>query len=508
MDKTRDQLRENNNMNTSEQKSILVIGAGLGGIAAAARLAKEGYRVTVLEKNKTPGGRCNQLIKDGHRFDIGPTLYLMPDLFEDTYSALGESVPAHLDLRRIDPTYHIRWNDGMDLTLSGDLIELQRQLETIEPGSLAGLLKYLEEGYRHNQVSLERFIGRNFYSMLDYFSIKNLPLLFQAKALVKHYANVQKYFKNPRLQAAFTFQDMYLGVSPFDALATYSLLQYTELVEGVWYPIGGMYQVVTSLVSIAEKLGVEFIYQSPVKRIIIENSIAKGVMLENGEKLTADIILANADLPYVYRQLLPDPSQSHKLQKKKYTCSTIMFYWGLDKVFPQVQHHNVFLSDDYRGSFSTIFDKHSLPVEPSFYVHAPTRTDPTAAPPGEDTLFVLVPVGHLADEVEQDWSTMIRQARAAVFDRLSKLGMENLSSHIKFEILYSPHEWQNIYNLEKGATFGLSHNFLQVGYFRPHNRHRNWHNLYFVGSSTHPGGGLPIALLSARLVTQRILAGK
>ena len=240
--------------------TALVIGAGLGGIAAAARLSRAGFDVSVLEKNATPGGRCGQLIRDGHRFDIGATLLLMPEVFAETYAALGERMEDHLELHRIDPTYRIRFGDGTQLALSADLNALQAQLEAIEPGSFGGLLRYLVEGYQAYHLSLQRFVGRNFTSFLEYFSLQNLPLLFKLKALVKHYDNVGHYFHDPHLKAAFTFQNMYLGLSPFDAPATYSLLQYTELADGVWFPVGGMYRVIASLVAIAEAQGVHFLY--------------------------------------------------------------------------------------------------------------------------------------------------------------------------------------------------------------------------------------------------------
>jgi len=219
--------------------------------------------------------------------------------------------------------------------------------------------------------------------------------------------------------------------------------------------------------------------------------------------------LVNADLPYIYKELLPDAAEAKKLDEKLYTCSTIMFYWGVDKQYPQIAHHNVFLGGDYKASFDQIFQDHELPDVPSFYVHAPTRTDPAAAPKGQDTLYVLVPVGHLDAASKQDWGERIRRARHTVFERLSKeMGIDDLESHIKFEIVYQPETWKERFNLEKGAAFGLSHNFWQVGYLRPQNRHKKYKNLYFAGASTHPGTGLPIVLLSAKLTTERILLEK
>jgi phytoene desaturase len=489
----------------AKNPSAIVIGAGIGGIATAGRLARNGYEVTVVEKTSQPGGRCNQIIKDGHRFDVGPTLFLMPEVFEETYAALGEQMSHHLDLKRIDPTYTVRFDDGTSLGLTSNLGEMQTQLEAIEPGAFGGFLRYLAEGQQNYRLSLQKFVGRNFYNYFQYFSLSNLPLLFKLKALVKHYDNVGHYFKDPRLKAAFTFQNMYLGLSPYDAPATYSLLQYTELAEGIWFPMGGMYRIIESLTAIAERLGVRFVYDAPVERIEHDGQRASGIVLKDGRRMTADVIVVNADLPYAYRELLKDESEARKLDKKKFTCSAIMFYWGVDKVYPQIKHHNVWLAGDYKASFDSIFDDNTLPDEPSFYVHAPTRTDPAAAPDGQDTLMVLVPVGHLDESKPQDWAALKARARSTVLARLKEIGVDDLEQHIKFEVCYTPKNWQTLYNLEKGAAFGLSHNFTQVGYLRPRNRHARIHNIYFAGASTHPGTGLPIVLLSARLTTERIL---
>jgi phytoene desaturase len=489
--------------------TALIIGAGLGGIATAAHLARNGYRVTVFEKNAYPGGRCGQFERDGHRFDIGATLFLMREVFAQTYASLGERMEDHLDLRRIDPTYKVNFQDGTRIALTGDLNALQTQLEAIEPGSFGGLLRYLEEGHRHYTLSLEKFVGRNFYHAWNYFNPQNLKLIFDLKPLVRHYANIGHYFHDPHLKAAFTFQNMYLGLSPFDAPATYSLLQYTELAGGVWYPMGGIYRVAASLAAIAEKQGVRFVYSAPVKRIEIAGNRATGVLLEDGSRVRADVVIADADLPYVYSHLLPGGAASHEsrhLERLKYTCSAIMFYWGVDRVYPQLDTHNIYLADDYRGSFEQIFRDNTLPDEPSFYVHAPARVDPSAAPDGQDSLFVLVPAGHLDESSPQDWEALRRRAKSAVLRRLAHEGLTDLEEHLKFEVSYTPRDWLSLYNLQKGSAFGLSHNFLQVGYMRPHNRHDQYHNLYFVGSSTHPGTGLPMVLLSARLTTERILA--
>jgi phytoene desaturase len=489
-------------------KSVIVIGAGIGGLAAAGRLARQGYQVTVLEKTGHPGGRTGRLEKDGFRFDTGPTLFLMPEVFAETYTALGEKIEAHLQLKRLDPTYRVHFHDETTLDLSSDLEKMRGQLDDFEPGSFENFMIFMAEGYRNYKLSLKHFVGRNFNSTFEYFSPSNLPLLFKLKALVKHADRTAKYFKDPRLQAAFSFQNMYLGVSPYEAPATYSLLQYTELGNGVWFPMGGMYQVIESLTAIDESLGVRFRYNTAVEQIDVNGKRATGVMLADGKHLTADIVIANADLPYVYQKLLPEDKYARHLQHKKYTSSALMFYWGVKgERSAELLHHNVFLADHrYRQSFDEIFHDLTLPKEPSFYICAPTRSDPSFAPPDGDSLMALVPVGHIDERNPQDWAELEKRARRTIINRLEELGIHDLEKRITFEASWGPPYYHDTLNLVKGAAFGLSHNFTQVGYLRPHNRHRRYQNLYFTGASTHPGTGLPIVLLSARLTVERIMA--
>jgi phytoene desaturase len=485
--------------------SVLVIGAGVGGIAVAAHLARCGYQVTVLEKGERAGGRCDHLIKDGHHFDTGPTLFLMPEIFAQAFADLGERMEDHLDLRRIDPTYHIHFGDGSAIVLTSDLHAMQAQLEAIEPGSFGGFLRYLSEGYLRYDLIFSHIVGRNFSNLFEYFTLKNLSLIFKVKALAKHYDEVGGYFGDRRLKIAFTFQDMYVGLSPYEAPAMYSLLQYAELVGGVWFPMGGMYRLVEALKSIAEENGVHLVYNAPVERIDVDGRQASGVTLVDGRQMQADIVVANADLPYVYRHLLPDARMADRLERKRYTCSMVTFCWGVNKQYPQLGAHNLFIARDFRSSLDHIFRDLALPNDPSFYVNAPARIDPSLAPAGRDTLTVVVPVGHINDATPQDWAAIQERARRLVLERLAEAGVSDLEEHITFEMSYTPRDWQSRYNLVKGAGYGLSHTFLQMGYLRPRNRHTRYRNLYFVGASTHPGAGLPTVLISARLATERIL---
>ncbi len=489
----------------SGKTTVLIVGAGIGGIATAARLARNGYRVTVVEKCEMPGGRCGQMTVQGHRFDTGATLFIMPELYSETYSALGERMEDQLDLRRIDPTYHLHFQDNTQLMLTSDLPEMLAQLEAIEPGSFERMLHYLAEGRYHYELSLPNLIGRDFRSLTEFINPRMISIFLRLKALTRHTSYASRFFKTPRLLMAFTFQDMYMGLSPYESPATYSLMQSTELSDGLFYPLGGMYRIVESLTGIAGKLGVRFLYNAPVEKILVEGGRATGVELSDGQRLSADILVANADLGYVYRQLLPDDGEASRIDRKEYGCSAVMFYWGLDKLYPQLGPHNLFFCGDYRKGFEDIFKNTRMPEQPNFYIHAPVRIDPSAAPAGADTLYVAVPVGHIRARKPQDWPGIQAHARAFMLERLAQLGMADIESHIKVELSFGPQDWQRRYNLTRGCAHGLSHKLTQMAYFRPHNRHKRYRNLYFVGASTHPGTGVPTVLVSARLTTQRIL---
>lgn len=492
-------------MNIKGKPTVIIIGAGIGGMAAAAHLAQQGLSVTVIEKNARPGGRCDRIERDGHYFDTGPTLLVMPLVYEAEFAALGVAIADILELQRVDPTYHLIFDDNSRLQLTSDMKQMHEQLERIERGSFQGLLRYLDEGYQHYHLAMEKLVNRDFRTAADFFSLDNIPLLFQLKPLARHYDNMDHYFDHPRLKAAFTFQDVYMGLSPFEAPATFSMMPYTEMAHGVWYPKGGMYRIAEALGEIAQAAGAAFEFNTAVEQIVVHHSAAEGVLLEDGRYLTADVIVANADLPYVYQNLLPPDETTQQMRHKRYSCSAISFFWGVDKPYPELPPHTLFLADDYRGNFDSIINELALPQTPSLYIHAPTRLDASMAPPGAETLIAVVPVGHLDETGEQNWRIIRARARQAVFNRLAGLGINDLEDHLKFEMNFTPLSWRKRYNLVKGSTHGLGHTLTQLGYLRPHNRHAHYHNLYFVGASTHPGTGVPTALVSGRLTAARLL---
>lgn len=488
------------------KKSAVIIGAGIGGIATAIYLAKNGYNVNVYEKNLAPGGRCGQLIRDGHRFDLGATMLMMPGIYRQVFESLGIPPFENNDIKPLEDLYKIYFDNNEVIAFSPDENKMKIQLEKIEPGSFKKSQKYVSDGYEIFQLGINKLIGRNFDNLFQFANFKNIGMLIKLKTYISNYRYVKRFFRHPHLRMAYTFQNIYVGQSPFNSPALFSMVPAAELTEGSFFPEGGMFSIVERLLSEAKSSGVLFHYNKPVKNIRVNCKKAESVILDDGSEIKADIIVANADLPYVYRKLLPDRAKSKRLDSMKYSCSAICYHWGLDKVYPQLGHHSVFLSDGFREGLDRIFKDKSVSDHPSFYVHAPARTDPSAAPQNQDTLSVIVGAGHMDKKKKQDWDDMKKKTRTAVIQRLKQLGLEDLDDHIKFEICYTPENWESACNISRGSVFGsLAHNIFQMGYFRPHNNHSRYKNLFFVGGSTHPGNGIPNVLLSAKLTAERIL---
>ncbi|MGA2408414.1 MAG: phytoene desaturase family protein [Bacteroidales bacterium] len=487
-------------------KSAVIIGAGIGGIATAIYLAKNGYRVDIYEKNSTPGGRCGQLIRDGHRFDLGATMLMMPGIYLEVFESLGIPLFEKTQIIPLENLYKIYFDNNEVITFSRDKEKMKIQHEKIEPGSFAKSQKYIAYGYEIFQTGMNKLIGRNFDNISQFVNFRNVGMLIKLKTYISNWRYVKKFFHNTHLRMAYTFQNIYVGQSPFDSPALFSMVPAAELTEGSFFPEGGMYTIVERLLSAAQSSDVQFHYNKSAKNIRVSRKMAESLILEDGSVIKADIIVANADLPYVYRKLLPDRGKSRRLERLKYSCSAICYHWGLDKVYPQLGHHSVFLSDGFKEGLDRIFIDKSVSNHPSFYVHAPVRTDTTAAPPNQDTLSVIVGAGHIDKKKIQDWDDLKKKTRNAVILRLKQLGLEDIEDHIKFEICYTPESWESACNISKGSVFGsLAHNILQMGYFRPHNQHHRYKNLFFVGGSTHPGNGIPNVLLSAKLTAERIL---
>jgi len=485
----------------------IIIGAGIGGLATSLFLARKGYNVSIYEKNSAPGGRCGQMIRDGHRFDLGATMLMMPGVYHEVFDLLGIELREGKEIVPLENLYTIFFDDCSSLAFSTDSEKMRQQLEKIEPGSFVRERNYIETGYRIYNLGMSRLVARNFYNLFQMVNLKNIPLLFQLKAFTPHYKYAGRFFRSERLRMAYTFQNIYVGQNPFNSPALFSMIPAAELTEGSFFPAtGGMYNIVERLQAEALKHGVSINCNSPVSRVIIGDHRAKGIVLEDGNTFESDLVISNADLPYTYRKLLPDRMRSNRIERMKFSCSSLCFHWGLDRAYPQLDQHNVFLSDNFREGLDKIFREKSVGDDPCFYVHAPARKDPSAAPPGCDTISVAVGIGHIDRKKSQDWEEIKNRTRKAVLSRLRKQGLNNFEEHIRFEICHTPESWETGCNISRGSVFGsLGHDIFQMGYFRPHNRHDKYRNLYFTGGSTHPGNGIPNVLISAKLVSERIL---
>jgi phytoene desaturase len=485
-------------------KKITVIGAGIGGIAAAGALARKGYSVTIFEKNAHFGGRCGTYVKEGHRFDVGATFLMMPGIYQEAFSAVGKNMTDELTLYRMDPVYRVKFSNDREIRYTSDLALLQSQFESFETGSFGRFLTLMGRGFNIYEKSM-RLIDRNYFRVLDPTLLKYPFLLLRYKAFHNHYRYVSRYFKSEELRAFFTFQNLYLGQNPFTASGMYTFLPFMELADGVFFPKGGMHMVAEKLLSAATEHGVELVLNAPVARIEVNGRNAKGVTLQDGTFHPSDMIISNADLPYVYNHLLPESRMAGRLNRSKYSCSAIVFHWAVDRVYPQLQQHNVFVSEKHKESCEAIFRKNSFADSPSIYVHSPVRSDLTAAPENQDSVTAIVHTGNFDEHHDYDWDAIREQARNTILQRFRAEGMVDFEQHIKFEICFTPDMWKSVFNLTKGGTFGsLAHHLTQMGFLRPGNHHHRYGNLYFAGGSTQPGSGMPLSLLSAKLVTERI----
>ncbi|PHH59966.1 hypothetical protein CDD81_2325 [Ophiocordyceps australis] len=491
--------------------SVIVVGAGAGGIQTAARLAKQGYKVTVLEKNDSVGGRCSLIYRDGYRFDQGPSLLLMPEVFDEAFAHLDTSLEQEkIELVKCEPNYRIWFADHSSFESSTNLDKMRLQIEPLEgKNGFQRFLAFMKEAGLHYDLSMAHVLSRNFSNYASLVYTKLLASMLQMHVTESVYSRASRYFHSEKLRRVFTFASMYLGMSPYEALGTYSLLQYTELAHGIAYPIGGFQKVLAALANVGKRLGVEYRLSCPVDSILVsDENEAYGVRLQTGEELYADIVVVNADLVYAYNNLLPPTSYARKLGRRDASCSSISFFWSFDRVIPELQGHNIFLAEEYRESFDAIFKQQKLPADPSFYVNIPSRLDPSAAPPGKDAAVVLVPAGHLTDDPRnpQDWQARVKRAREVVINTIeARTGARGLRQSLVQESVDTPSSWKAKFNLDRGAILGLSHSFTNVLAFRPRTKHADISGLYFVGASTHPGTGVPVCLAGGKIVSEQII---
>lgn len=476
------------------EKPVAIVGAGIGGLALALRLAHRGVNTVVFEKTGVPGGR-NRPVRVGEcQFDGGPTLLMMLDPFRKLFDDVGERLEDHLDLVLCDPSYRVFYRDGTRIEgtpnvarMVGQILALSGERDARAYPRMLGDLASLYED------AIPNFVAKNFDSPLDFFGPRQLALVAKHGMLGNLATKMGRYFEDPRLRMLFTFQTMYLGLSPYDAPWVYAVLTYMEYGEGIWYPRGGMVRLAEVLAGLAVRKGAEVRCDAEVKSID-----RHGVTLASGERVEARAVVANADLPYVERDLLREAPR--EAGKRRYSCSALMFYIDYHGELPDLLHHNVFFGEDFAANLHALFSTRTIPDDPAFYACITRRTDPDKAPTGHENLYLLVPCPNLDHAFGPEDE---RRLREAAFARLAaEVGFD--PSRVAAIRSYTPHDWANDLNLDRGAAFGLSHDFWQSAYFRPSNRSRTHPNVTFVGASTTPGNGLPMVLISAELAERRL----
>ena len=476
---------------------VVIVGAGLAGLSAAMRLAGAGRNVTVLEREAIPGGRAGRISDRGFEFDTGPTVLTMPDLIADAFDCLGENMSDWLTLEPVAPLYRAFYQDGSVLDVHSNPVAMATEIEKVIGASeAAGYLKYVDFVTDLYKYEMKNFIDRNIDSPLDLLSM-DLVRLIKLGGFRKLAPKVSQYLKDDRTQRVFSFQSMYAGLSPYDALAIYAVIAYMDSVAGVFAPKGGMHALPVAMASAAAKHGVKFKYNTEVTKVKMVGNRATGVETSTGEFISADVVVLNPDLPVAYRDLLGKEPWSVK--RLNYSPSCYLMLAGSNVKYDHVAHHNIHFGHSWAGVFDELIDQKVLMTDPSVLVTNPTRSDPSLAPDGKEIYYVLFPTPNLDADI--DWKKIGPAYRDHVVETLEARGYTGFGAGIELEHLTTPQDWSDR-GMERGAPFAAAHSFLQTGPFRPGNMFGE--NVVFTGSGTQPGVGVPMVLVSGRLAAERI----
>jgi phytoene desaturase len=486
-------------------RRVIIIGAGPGGLASALLLAKAGVDVTILEKQPRVGGRTSAIVGDGFRFDLGPTFFLYPQILQEIFQEVGRDLFKEVPMTKLDPQYRITFGAGGELNATPDIERMVAEIAKLSPKDAEGFRRFMD----YNRVKLEKFAPclqvpfPGWKSLVSLRLLMVLPFLKPWKSL---HSELADYFEDPRMQLAFTFQSKYLGMSPFQCPSLFSILSFLEYEHGIWHPTGGCSSISGHMARVAGELGMKIETGTAVEEILFEGRRAVGVRTAQGEH-RADAVMVNADFGNAITRLVPNRLRRRwsdaKVAKKDFSCSTFMLYLGVEGKLDHLAHHNIYVARDYRRNLEEIERRHVLSDDPSFYVANPSRTDATMAPPGDSSLYVLVPVSHQHPNV--DWKTERARYRGVALKQLEKLGITGIEKRIKFERVVTPADWESKMDVYRGATFNLSHSFSQMLHLRPQNRFEEFDRVYLVGGGTHPGSGLPVIFESARISSRLLL---
>ncbi|AWH72993.1 phytoene desaturase [Dokdonia sp. Dokd-P16] len=479
-------------------KKIIIIGSGFSSLSAASYLAKSGNEVHLYEKNSTLGGRARQLKRDGFTFDMGPSWYWMPDIFEKFFGDFGKKVSDYYSLEKLDPAYHVWFADEI-VTIGDTLDKIAIEFERIEPGSSPALKKFIKEAGVNYDIAINDVVNKPGLSPFELVTPETAVRVAQFFKTISD--DVRKAFKNEKLVSILEFPVLFLGAKPDKTPAFYRFMNYADFGLGTWHPKGGMHSVIQGMISLAESLGVTMHTNAGVSKIIVENGVTKGIVV-NGETVNADIVVSGAD--YHHTETLLEPSDRQYSEKywdsRVFAPSSLLFYVGFDKKFEKVAHHNLFFDTDFNEHARTIYDDLAWPKEPLFYANFPSISDETMAPAGKENGFFLIPI---APGVE-DTQSLRDKYFDIIMERLERLSGQDFRSHILFNESFCVKDFISEYNSFKGNAYGMANTLKQTAFLRPNLRSKKVKNLYFTGQLTVPGPGVPPALISGKLTSQLI----
>ena len=482
--------------------TAVVIGTGFGGLAAAIRLSVKGYRVQMLEKLDAPGGRAYVHKQDGFTFDAGPTIITLPHLIGELFTLCGREMKDHVDLRLMSPFYRIRFDDGTHFDYSNNDEEMLAQIEQLSPEDVQGFKNLMVASERCFQLGFVELGMVPFETFGDV--VKAMPNLIKMKAWQTIYGLVAKHIKHPKLRIVMSFHPLLIGGNPYSVTVVYALIHSLERRCGVHSAMGGTGAIVNALVNLLEERQVPIRYNAPVTRIRVADGRATGVELDSGEFIPADIVVSNGDAAWTYRHLVEPQHRKHwtdrRIAKGKYSSGLFVWYFGTDRRYEDVPHHMMVLGPRYKGLLQDIFKNHTLSKDFSLYLYRPTATDPSLAPPGCDSFYVLSVVPNLSSET--DWPAVTAQYQDAIATALEESVLPNLRQHVVSSKVTTPQDFQDRLWSYKGAGFGLEPILVQSAWFRPHNRSEDVDGLFMVGASSQPGAGVPSVLMSAKMLEQ------
>ncbi len=486
-----------------QQTQVTVVGAGFAGLSAACYLAREGYQVRILEKNPGLGGRARTFHAEGFQFDMGPSWYWMPEVFEQFFNDFGSTAAEHYELVRLDPSYEIYFSREDQIEVPASTEELFALFERLEPGSSANLQRFLDEAEYKYRVGLGEFVQKPGHSIMDFADIRVMKAAFKLQMLTDMASYVRKLFKHPQLIQLLEFPVLFLGATPGNTPALYSLMNYADLKLGTWYPLGGMHKIIEGMVKVATGLGVEILAGTPVQSIITEQGEVRKVVSDDGREFATDVLICGADYHHFEQQVL-DPAD--RVYSKKYwdkrvmAPSSLLFYVGLDRKIPDLHHHTLFFDADFNRHAHEIYTEPAWPEDPLFYVCAPSVTDPSVAPEGKENLFFLLPLAADLDDTdarrEHYWNLMC--------ERFEQRTGVDIRPHVVYRRGFAHKEFLADYNAFKGNAYGLANTLTQTAFLKPKLRSKKLSNLWYTGQLTTPGPGMPPSIISGEVAARDI----